>query len=56
MTIDLTKFSESLLRETQDCKYKREISENSAKIAKALVETGVYESPTSGLRISVAKR
>lgn len=56
MTIDLTKFSESLLEETQDCKFKREIDENSSEIARALKEAGVYENPKSGLRISLSRR
>ena len=56
MTVNLNVLSESILRETEDSRYKREIAEHSTEIAEKLRETGVYESAKSGLRISVSRR
>jgi hypothetical protein len=55
MTIDLTRFSESILQETEEARYKREIRDNSSEIARQLKDKGVYENPVSGLRIAIAR-
>lgn len=56
MTIDLNTFSESILRETEEARYKREIRDNSSEIARQLKDKGVYENPVSGLRIAIAHK
>ncbi len=54
MTVNLNTLSESILRETDDARYTREIEENREEIVQQLQETGVYDNPASGLHISVS--